>query len=186
LCFAKLHGMLIRDVVGFILGNIQLPLFIVAICTTISKLHKAAARHEVVTFSYTFWGEILFYCVGLGFIWFWYFHAYQAQFAATLIGWRPSPFEWELAWGQLGIALVALLSLWRGYDMRLAATLAFAVLALGSAAQHIHLMATRHNDAAGNAGLVLWFGEVALPIITLVLALASRDAYERTMDRSRV
>jgi len=32
---------------------------------------------------------------------------------------------------------------------------------------------------------VLWFGDIALPIVVLVLALAARDAYERTMGRSR-
>lgn len=177
--------MTIRDVIGFALGNIQIPLLIVAICMAIAKLRKAAGRHEVMTFSYTLWGEVLFYCVGLGFVYAWYFHAYLAAFTAPLIGWQPSPFEWELAWAELGIAIIALISLWRGYDMRLAASLAYAVFSFGAAAQHIHLIVTQHNYAPGNAGLVLWFGDIALPIVVLVLALAARDAYERTMGRSR-
>lgn len=173
--------MVVRDIISFILGNIQIPLLIVAICTAIAKVRKATARHEVVTFSYTLWGEVLFYCIGLGFIDAWYFHAYLASFTAPLIGWRPSPFEWELAWAELGLAVVALLSMWRGYDTRLAATLMYAIFSFGAAAQHIHLMMTQHNYAPGNAGLVLWFGDIALPIVLLALALASRDAYERTM-----
>ena len=176
--------MAVRDAISFILGNIQIPLFAVAIVTTIVKLRRASARHEVMSVAFTLWGEVLFYCFGLGFVYVWYFHAFQSQLVAPLIGWQPSPFEWELAWAELGIAIVALLSLWRGYEMRLAATLAFAALLFGAAAQHIHLMLTAHNYAPGNAGPVLWFGDIALPLLLLVLAFASRDAYERTMRRA--
>ncbi len=176
--------MIIRDTISFILGNIQIPLFVIAIIVTIVKLRRANARHEVMSLSYTLWGEVLFYCFGLGMIYIWYFHAFQADFVAPTIGWKPSPFEWELAWSELGMGLIAVLSLWRGYDMRLAATLVPAVFLFGAAAQHIHEMTVMHNYAPGNAGLVLWFGDIALPVITLLLAFASRDAYERTVRRA--
>jgi hypothetical protein len=175
-----------RDVISFVLANVEIPLFIVAMFTTIAKLQRAAARHEIVTFAYTFWGEVLFYCVGLGLIYVWYFHAFLASFTAPLIGWQPSPFEWELAWAQLGLALVAVLSLWRGYETRLAATLMFAVFSFGAAAQHIHFMTVAHDYAPGNAGLILWFGDLALPLLLLLLTVFARDAYERSMGRSRV
>lgn len=168
-----------REAISFILGNIQMPLFVIAVIVTIVKLRRAGARHEVMTAGYTLWGEVLFYCFGLGFVYVWYFHAFLADFVAPTIGWKPSPFEWELAWFELGTGVVAMLSLWRGYDMRLAATLISAIFLFGAAAQHIHLMLTVHNYAPGNAGPVLWFGDIALPVFTLLLALSSRDAYER-------
>jgi hypothetical protein len=136
-----------------------------------------------MTATYTLWGEVLFYCVGLGFIYVWYFHAFLQEFTAPLIGWQPSPFEWELAWAELGLAVVALLSLWRGYEMRLAATLVFAIFSFGAAAQHIEQMLALHNYSRGNAGLILWFGDIALPLFLLFLAFGARDAYERTMRR---
>jgi hypothetical protein len=177
--------MFIREAVGFILGNIQIPLFVIAILVTIVKLRRAGARHEVMSGAYTFWGEVLFYCFGLGMIYAWYFHAFQSPLVAPTIGWQPSPFEWELAWAELGIGVIGVLSLWRSYDMRLATTLAAAIFAFGAAAQHIHQIVALHNYAPGNAGAILWFGDIALPLITLLLALASRDAYERTMRRTR-
>jgi hypothetical protein len=177
---------MVQDVVVFVLSNIQIPLLILALITTIAKLRGASARHEVMTASYTLWGEVLFYCVGVAFVYFWYLHAYLPSFTAPLIGWQPSPFEWELAWAELGIACIALLALWRGYEMRLAATLTFALFSFGAAAQHIHEMMVARNYAPGNAGLVLWFGDIALPIVILALALAARDADERIMGRSRV
>jgi hypothetical protein len=175
--------MAIGDIIGFILGNIEIPLFLVAIIVTIVKLRRASARHEVMTASYTLWGEVLFYCVGLGFVYVWYFHAFLQQFTAPLIGWQPSPFEWELAWAELGMALVAIIALWRGYDMRLSATLMFAIFSFGAAAQHIQQILVAHNYSRGNAGLILWFGDIALPLFVLFLAFSSRDAYERTMRR---
>jgi hypothetical protein len=168
---------------GFMLANIEILLFVVAVITTIVKLRKASARHEVMTTAYTLWGELLFYCVGIGFVYLWFLHAFFGRTTAALIGWRSSPFQWELAWAELGLAVVAMLSLWRGYEMRLAATLMFAIFAFGAAAQHIQQLMHRHNYAPGNAGLILWFGELALPLFILVLAVASRDAYERTMRR---
>lgn len=176
--------MALREAIGFILGNIQIPLLVVAVIVTIVKLRRANARHEVMSVSYTLWGEVLFYCFGIGMVYVWYFHAFLADFTAPTIGWQPSPFEWELAWAELGMGAVALLSLWRGYDMRLAATLVPAIFLFGAAAQHIHLMITVHNYAPGNAGPILWFGDIALPIFTLFLAFLSRDAYERTVRRA--
>lgn len=176
--------MLIRETISFILGTIQIPLFIVAIIVAIVKLRRAGARHEVMSIAFTLWGEVLFYCFGLGFVYVWYFHAFMANFTAPLIGWQPSPFEWELAWAELGIGVIAIMSLWRGYEMRLAATLTSAIFLFGCAAQHIHLILAEHNYSPGNAGLVLWFGDIALPIVLLCLALASRDAYERTARRA--
>lgn len=176
--------MVVREAISFILGNIQIPLFLVAIAVAVAKIRRAGARHEVVTTAFTVWGEVLFYCFGLGFVYAWYFHAFMGTFVAPTIGWQPSPFEWELAWAELGIGIIAILSLWRGYEMRLAATLASAIFLFGAAAQHIHLMMTAHNYAPGNAGAVLWFGDIALPLLLLLFAFASRDAYERTMRRA--
>lgn len=176
--------MMLRDAVSFIFSNVSIPLLIIAIAVTIIKLRRASARHEVMTTAYTLWGEVVFYCIGLGFVYAWYFHAFAQKTVAPTIGWKPSPFEWELAWAELGIAVVALLSLWRGYEMRLAATLAFAVFSLGAAAQHLQQMIVLHNYSPNNAGAVLWFGDIALPLFVLILAFLSRDAYERTVRRT--
>lgn len=176
--------MVIRETISFILSNIQIPLFVIALIVTIAKLRRASARHEVMSLAYTLWGEVLFYCFGIGMIYVWYFHAFQADMVAPSIGWQPSPFEWELAWSELGMGVIAVVSLWRGYDMRLASTLVPAIFLFGAAAQHIHQMLAMHNYAPGNAGPILWFGDIALPIFTLLLAFLSRDAYERTARRA--
>ena len=166
--------------VWFIAGNLQLILVVIAIAVTIVKVRRARAHHWVVTPSYILWSEVIFYAVGLGFLWFGLMHAFNGPFSASLIGWRSSPFQWELAWGELGLSLVALISLRRGYEMRLAVSLIYAVFSFGAAAQHIQQMACCANYSSGNAGIVLWFGDLALPAFILLLAYLARDADERT------
>jgi len=166
-------------VIRTILINIELVLIVVAIAVTILKLRRAQLHRTVMTPGYTLWGELLFYGIGFGFLWAAVFHAFFQQTAASSIGWQPSPFEWELAWAEFGVAVIALLSLARGYEMRLAATLVFFIFSAGAAVQHVQQMLCCHNYAPGNAGTILWINDIALPLLLLYLAFASRDAYER-------
>ena len=117
--------------------------------------------------------------LGLGFVYIGIMHAYFGAVVAPTIGWTPSPFEYELGWAEIGLGIVAMVSLWRGYEMRLAATLIFATFSFAAAAQHVDEIVRLHNYAPGNAGLILWWGDIALPIAVLVLAYLSREAHER-------
>ncbi|MDQ6823303.1 MAG: hypothetical protein M3Z07_02265 [Candidatus Eremiobacteraeota bacterium] len=174
---------MIARFVSAILENVAILLFVLAIVTSVLKLRRAGRRRIVATAAYVFWGEILFYGVGLVMLWAFLFHAFFQHIAASSIGWQPSPFEWELAWAELGLAIVAMLALYRGFEMRLAATVAFVILASGAAIQHVHQLRCCHNYAPGNAGLVLWFNDIFVSLTVLVLAFASRDAYERQSSR---
>ena len=171
---------MIETIVRTILSNLELVFIVIAIVMTILKVRRAAMHRVVLTPSYTLWGELCFYALGLGFLWAAIFHAFFQQLAASSIGWAPSPFEWELAWAEFGIAVVALLSLGRGYDTRLAVTVVFFIFSAGAAIQHINQMVCCHNYAPGNAGTILWINDIALPLVMLYLAIASRDAYERS------
>ena len=108
--------MVIEAIVRAVLSNLELLLIVVAIVMAILKLRRAKMHRTVMTPSYTLWGELLFYGVGFGFLWAGIFHAFFQHIAAAAIGWQPSPFEWELAWGEFGGAIIAWLSLGRGYE----------------------------------------------------------------------
>jgi hypothetical protein len=167
-------------VIRAVLSNLELVLIVIAVIVTIVKLRRAKMHRTVMTPGYTLWGELLFYGIGFGFLWAGIFHAFFQETAATSIGWQPSPFEWELAWAEFGVALIALLSLGRGYEMRLAATIVFAIFSAGAAIQHINQIVCCRNYAPGNAGTILWINDIAVPLVLLYLAFASRDAYERS------
>lgn len=130
---------------------------------------------------YALWGELLFYVVGIGYLYTGLLHAYAQGLAAPEIGWQPSPFEYELGWMEIPLAVVALMSLWRGFEFRLAATIIFVVFALAAAAQHIQQILCCRNYAPGNAGWILWVGDIAIPLVVLACAAASsRRSYGRS------
>lgn len=174
---------MIARIVSAALENVAILLFVVAIVTSVLKLRRASRRRVVVTAAYVFWGEILFYGVGLVMVWAFVFHAFFEHIAASSIGWQPSPFEWELAWAELGLGIVAMLSLYRGFEMRLAATVVAAILSLGATIQHVDQIRCCHNYAPGNAGLILWFNDIFVTLVIVVLAFASREADERQSSR---
>jgi len=172
--------MSIAGAVSWILGNAFLWLFVVGVVVAIVKIRRAAFARRVVTQPYVLWGEVLFYTAGIGMIYSGLFHAYGGAMVAATIGWGPSPFQYELGWFEIGIGIVGMLALWRGYEMRLAATLANAIFLFAAAAQHIQMMLVDHNYAPNNAGPVLWIADIVYPIVFLILAWLSREAHERS------
>jgi MYXO-CTERM domain-containing protein len=163
---------MITGAIAAVLGNLSVVLFLIALVVAAMKTRGSRSASSNVPDA--FWREIVFYAIGLSFVYFATLHAFFGPWTSRLIGWRPSPYEWELAWAEYGIAAVAILSLWRGFEMRLAATLSFSIFSFGAAAQHIHEIVCCANDNPGNAGLTLWFGDIALPLIALALAAAAR------------
>lgn len=168
-------------VISLILGNGYIGLFVVAVITTFVKAGRLKRERRPFNPSYVLWGEVLFYAVGVWFLYVGLLHAYFQGFVAPKIGWQPSPFEYELGWIEIPIGVVAMMSLWRGFEFRLASTIVVATFALAAAAQHIQQIACCANYAPSNAGLVLWFADIFLPMLLVVLAALSRD--ERGADR---
>jgi hypothetical protein len=168
--------MIVANAITWILGNIEVLLFVIALVVAILKLRRARAEHRPVTASYALWGEMIFYVAGIGFIYGGLMHAYNQAMVAPLIGWTPSPFEFELGWMEIALGIVALISLWRGYEMRLAVTIALFVFLWAAAAQHIQQMVVLHNYAPDNTGILLWFNDIVLPAFFVILAWLSRDA----------
>ncbi len=156
-----------------ILSHWYVLLFVIAIVTTAVKARRARAAHVVAHTPTIFWGELLFYVVGIGYVYAGIFHAYAQGIAAPAIGWAPSPFEYELGWMEIALGLVAMLALWRGRDFRLAATLIFVIFSWAAAAQHVQQLVCCANRAPGNAGTILWFGDLLIPLIVVIAAWLS-------------
>jgi len=156
----------IAAVIELVLSNFVAVLLLVAIIVTIVKVRRGTGESAVSIL----WREMLFYCVGIGMLWAAFFHAFAQDIAATSIGWTPSPFEWELAWAEAAMGLVAIVSLWSDYRARLVATLMFAIFCAGATIQHVNQIICCHNYAPGNAGPILWFNDIALPLVLLMLA----------------
>lgn len=163
--------------IRLILSNFVIVLFIIAVVVAIAKIRRGTGEGAASILL----GEMLFYCVGIGFLWAGVFHAFAQQTAAESIGWVPSPFEWELAWAEFGIAVGAIMSLWADYRARLTMTLIFSIFCAGATIQHINQIVCCQNYAPGNAGLILWFNDITIPIFLLALCvIAAREPNVRT------
>ena len=173
---------MIATVISAILSNAFLVFFAIAACTTLVKVRRSGGARSEGNVAYVLWGELLFYCVGLGFIYAGLFHAYAGPLVAPKIGWQPSPFEYELGWLEIPLGAVACMALWRGYEFRLAATIPFITFSLAAAAQHLQEIACCKNYAPDNAGLVLWFGDILLPIFLLAAAAFARRPADRSLN----
>ncbi len=161
---------IIAETLGAILGNLGVILFVIGVI--VARVHVHGTRSQVGALSAAdwYWREIIFYAVGLSFVWYGLLHAFFQQISTRYIGWQPSPFEFELGFAEIGIGVVALLSRTRSYDMRLAVTIIFGIFSLAAAAQHIYFIACCNNMNPGNAGVILWFSDIILPLILFWLA----------------
>jgi hypothetical protein len=149
-------------------------LFSVAMIATAVVVRRERRAGRPVELFNVLWGTLLFYCIGIGFVFFGALHAYFGPFVAPTIGWQPSPFEYELGWLEIPVGIVACMAWWRGFEFRLAATLISVTFAFAAAAQHIQEIACCKNYAPNNAGPTLWFGDLALPIFLLAVAFLAR------------
>ena len=166
-----------------VLSNLGVVFVAVAVVTAFVKIRRRRISDRRAACDVV-WGELLFYGVGLMMLWAATFHAFFQTLVAPSIGWVPSPFEWELAWAEYGIATIAILALRAGYEMRLATTLVYAIFSFGAAAQHIHQILCCANDNLNNAGPILWINDIIVPLVALYLAYETRPKRAGSVRRS--
>ncbi|GAB4137577.1 DUF6790 family protein [Thermopirellula anaerolimosa] len=91
---------------------------------------------------------------------------------ANYIGWQTgSPFQIELGFASLGIAILGILSIWLRGWFWVAPAISHSVFLFGAAFVHIREIIGRGNFNPGNAGPILFF-DIAVPLLVLGLLLA--------------
>lgn len=97
---------------------------------------------------------------------------------AELIGWKNSPFQYEVAIANLVPGVLGLLCLrYRDRWFWLATIIAESIWYLGDAAGHVWQWTARGNTAQGNIGGPFW-GDVLTPVILILLYRSWRSARE--------
>ena len=115
---------------------------------------------------------ILFINVGLSGLLAFYGHAFLADKVAASIGWATgSPFQFEVAVANLAFGLLGVLCLYFRGDFWLATGIGYSTFLFGAAYGHIKEMIMSGNHAANNSGLVLYIGDIAMPLLILILLL---------------
>ena len=151
----------------FIFSNFPLTfLLLAALATAISWVrHRHRAGWDLWEKALAFF---LLFEIGFSFLYNFVMHVFFGAMAARFIGWADSPFQAEVGWASLGFALLGFLGFRMGFEMRLAAIASSACFLLGAAAGHVVQMATAHNFAPGNAGVIFWF-DILVPLIGFAL-----------------
>ncbi|MDA7858865.1 hypothetical protein OAK98_00990 [Mariniblastus sp.] len=113
--------------------------------------------------------NILFVQWGVGGIFVALPHIFSPDSIANFIGWPAgSPFQLELGFASLGIAILGILSLWIRGNFWIAPVVAQSTFLLGAAGVHIQDLLERGNFAAGNAGPILFY-DIFVPLVASAL-----------------
>ncbi|MDD5382939.1 MAG: hypothetical protein PHH60_04725 [Candidatus Margulisbacteria bacterium] len=142
-----------------------LALIAVLIHLTLMKKPRTAGTVLEILLLYLF-----FFNMGFGGLLAFYGHTARAAETALSIGWQPgSPFQFEVAVANLAFGVLGILCLWMRGNFWWAAAVGGGVFGLGAAYGHIRDMILAQNFAPNNAGLILWYGDIFLPLLLLLL-----------------
>lgn len=119
---------------------------------------------------------LFLFCVGIQGMINAYAHSFRAAETAKMIGWAPgSPFQFEVAMGNLALGISGLLALRFRQGYWLALSIFNAVFLWGCA--YGHFVQERLGDTAPyNTGVFLWVGDMMVPALILLLVLIYRKA----------
>lgn len=100
-------------------------------------------------------------------------HRYRANEVAKSIGWpEGSPFQQEMAFANLGVGVLGLVSIFVNDGFWLATAISGAVLYLGAAKVHIHELRNSKNFSPNNVGAIL--PDILLPITMIGMLIYNR------------
>ena len=108
--------------------------------------------------------------VGLGSLLAFYGHAFLADKVAVSIGWPTgNPFQLEVAAANLAFGVLGVLCIRFRDNFWLATGVGYAAFLFVAAYGHIRQMIIAGNYAVNNAGPVIFIGDIAVPLLILVL-----------------
>lgn len=152
--------------------NLSIIAFLLALLLAAISIVRKQPRGRIAV-SETFFRWIILLPVGVVGIYTFVMHAFFSEIASASIGWKPSPFEYEVAIANLSFGLLGLLAFRASYGFRAAAGIGNIVWLGGDAIGHIRQMIVAHNFSPGNAGPWFWT-DVLIPISLLILLLLMR------------
>jgi hypothetical protein len=158
--------------ITFILSNFTLTFLILGLIISIARL-SLSRNHDISTIIEDLLTNYIFWAIGISFFYNFVMHVFFADMAAQFIGWRNSPFQYEVGYASLGFSVVAILAHRSTYEFRIAAILGPSLFMWGAAIGHIYQIIVFHNNAPGNAGIMLWT-DILIPIIGFLLLSLSR------------
>lgn len=157
--------------IAFVLSNLPAFLFVGALLIAAFRRSRGWSTPE------RFLSWILLLAVGVTGLSAAVFHLW----AAELIGWQTSPFQFEVGMADLAIGTTAFVSFWCSLSFKAAAVWVSSIFLAGDAVGHFHQMLAAGNFAPGNASVPL-FMDIICPLLSIGLLVAAWP--ERRTGRS--
>jgi hypothetical protein len=158
---------MIAHFIEFILSNFTLTFLVIGFLSSIIVLllkPKPLSKHQVVEALFSYF---LLFSIGVSFLYNFVMHVFFADMAASFIGWKNSPFQYEVGYASLGFGISGILAVKQNLGFRAASVIGPSFFLWGAAGGHIYQMIKEHNFAPGNAGVIFWT-DVFLPIISFI------------------
>lgn len=163
-----------------------IPVFLVGITILGAIIHifrePRAASHARMSEIFLNWACVVI--IGFGGIWAFIGHIFFADQVAQSIGWPSgNPFQQEVAFANLAIAVLGILSVRITGTFRVAALIAYAIFMVGAGIGHIWQIISVHDLAINNAGSILWL-DLIMPLILISLYIFSLNLRKRETQPS--
>lgn len=163
---------MIAQLIAALIGNYMTTCFVIGLLVGAVQILRYQGDRSATVISGRLLGAFLFWAVGVAQAVNFVMHSVFGDFAAKTIGWAQSPFQLELAFSSLGIAVMAFLLYSRRSELRgkAALVIATAIFAYGAAGGHVYQIVVNHDYAANNTGLLL-FMDIFIATVGLTLLI---------------
>lgn len=169
--------------ITFIISNFTLTFFVVGLLCSLVDLslrQKPLHKQQVIEALLSYF---LLFSIGFSFLYNFVMHVFFAEMTASFIGWKNSPFQYEVGYASLGFAIVGIIAFKQNLTFRAAAVIGPSFFLWGAAGGHVYQMISAHNYAPGNAGVIFW-SDIILPIVAFAL-LYQQYMQERLVSLNR-
>lgn len=152
------------------LAQAATPLFFPVIALIGAAIHSRSKRTGLprTEIWFRWWAAV---ALGGGGLWMALSFLLIPEFMAEMIGFANTPFATEIAFANLGLAIMGFRALQASYRERITIGLAAGMFLWGATLGHLYQWIANGDTAPGNVGAVLIY-DVAIP--TLIIVLANR------------
>jgi len=158
---------MIGSAIKLVLTNLPAILFVVAFV-----LAYAVKSPEPLPARLLSW--LLLLSVGVENVWFGFFHMFFPEMASSTIGWKASPFEFEIGAADFSLGVIAIVSFWRSLEFKAAVVLYVTLFYAGVASIHVYEAVVAGNFAPNNFGLLLLLTVVKMVLLPVLYLMVRR------------
>ncbi len=161
------------DAIAFVLRDTPLAMLILALVLGTLRWALFGKKRRNISMPEAFLRPLFVLAVGVSGFWGAYWHGLHPAETAAFIGWKPSPFQWEVAMANLAMGVCGLLCWRASRSFRLATAVMVVCFLWGAAVGHVRQMIEAGNFAPGNAGAI-FYTDLLIPLLCLAFLAFQR------------